>query len=90
EVQPKNTEAEVNMLGLMSQKYPAVALRRLEEMRKEKPAELGVVAQLAVTQAQLNNTQEALKYLAVAASMQPQNPGHVFNMAVIADRAGNR
>lgn len=90
DIQPKNVEAEINMLGLMSEKYPAVALRRLEEMRKEKPSELGVVAQLAVTQAQLNNTQEALKYLAVAASMQPQNPGHVFNMAIIADRAGNR
>ncbi|MCD8520191.1 MAG: tetratricopeptide repeat protein [Alphaproteobacteria bacterium] len=90
ELQPKNTGAEVNMLGLMSEKYPAVALRRLEELRREKPSELGVVAQLAVTQAQLNNTPEALKYLAVAASMQPQNPNHVYNMAVIADRAGNR
>lgn len=90
EVQPKNVGAEVNMLGLMSEKYPSVALRRLEELRKEKPSELAVVAQLAVTQAQMNNTPEALKYLAVAASMQPQNPSHVFNMAVIADRAGNR
>lgn len=90
EVQPKNVGAEVNMLGLMSEKYPAVALRRLEELRREKPSEMAVVAQLAVTQAQMNNMPEALKYLAVAASMQPQNPNHVYNMAIIADRAGNR
>jgi Flp pilus assembly protein TadD len=90
DIQPKNIGAEVNMLGLMSEKYPAVAVRRLEELRVSNPSDLGVVAQLAVTQAQLNNTQEALKYLAVAASMQPDNPGHVYNMAIIADRAGNR
>ncbi|MCD8493860.1 MAG: tetratricopeptide repeat protein [Alphaproteobacteria bacterium] len=90
DVQPKNTDAEVNMLGLMSEKYPSVALRRLEELRQKDPSNIAVVAQLAVTQAQLNNTEEAIKYLSVAASMQPDNPNHVYNMAVIADRAGNR
>lgn len=90
DVQPKNTDAEVNMLGLMSEKYPSVALRRLVELREKNPSNIAIVAQLAVTQAQLNNTQEAIKYLSVAASMQPDNPSHVYNMAVIADRAGNR
>lgn len=89
EIRPKAVDAEVNMLGLMAQKYPQVALRRLDELRRRNPNNLGVVAQLAVIKAQIGEYRDALKYLGVAASMQPQNANHVFNMAVIADRAGN-
>lgn len=90
ETQPGNVDAEVNMLGLMSEKYPQVAQHRLEELRQKNPQNLGVVAQLAVTHAQMNNTKDALKYLGVAASLQPENAGHIYNMAVIADRAGHK
>lgn len=88
DIKPDNVEAKINMLGLLSTKYPAVALRQLLDLSKENPDNVGIVAQVAVTEAQLGNLDEALKYLGMASSMEPNNAGHLFNMAVIADRAG--
>ena len=87
-VRPDNAEAQINMLGLMGQKYPAVALRRLLDLREKNPNDAGVAAQIAVVQAEMGKYDEALQYLGIAAGMQPENASHVFNMAVIADRAG--
>lgn len=88
EIRPNNVEAQVNMLGLMGQRYPAVSLRRLIELRDKNPDNVGVAAQIAVVSAQMGEYQEAIRYLGVASSMEPHNAAHVFNMAVIADRAG--
>lgn len=88
EYRPKNVEAQINMLGLMGQRYPAVALRRLTDLRDENPDHVGVAAQIAVVQAELGQYDDALKYLGIASSMEPNNAAHVFNMAVIADRTG--
>ena len=85
---PDNPEVKVNMLGLMASRYPAIALRQLKDLRQDYPAHVGVVAQLAVTEANLGNFREAIKNLGIASSMEPSNASHIFNMAVIADRAG--
>jgi Flp pilus assembly protein TadD len=90
DIRPKNVEARVNMLGVLGQKYPAVALQRLLKLREESPDHVGIVAQIAVVQAQMARYDEAIRYLGVAASMEPNNASHVYNMAVIADRAGNK
>lgn len=90
EFKPGYIDAEVNMLGLISMQYPQVGLTRLQNLKRKHPDNLNVVAQLAVTYAQIGDVHQALKYLGIAASMQPQNPSHMFNMAVIADRAGQR
>ena len=87
-LRPDNIEAQVNMMGLMGRKYPAVALQRLMDLRDKNQNNPGISAQIAVVQAELGHYDEALQYLGVAASMEPRNAGHVFNMAVIADRAG--
>lgn len=89
-LRPKNLSAQVNMQGLLGKRYPAVALRNLLELREQNPASIAVVAQLSVIEAKLGRYDEAIRYLGVAASMEPQNAGHVFNMAVIADRAGDK
>lgn len=89
ELRPNNVEAQINMLGLMGQRYPAVALRRLMDLREENPGHVGVAAQIAVVQAELGRYEDAIKYLGIAAGMEPRNAGHIFNMAVIADRAGS-
>lgn len=89
EIDKNNIEAKVNMLGLLGTKYPAVALRRLTELRQDHPNHVGIVAQLAVMHAQTGNVQDAMRYLGIAASMEPANANHVYNMAVIADRAGS-
>lgn len=90
DIRPKNVEARLNMLGVLGQKYPAVALQRLLKLREENPDHVGIVAQVAVVQAQMARYDEAIRYLGVAASMEPNNASHVYNMAVIADRAGNK
>lgn len=86
---PDHLEARINMLGLMSELYPAVALRNLSELMEENPDNVGVMAQAAIIHARLGHYQEALNLLGMAASMEPKNATHLFNMAVIADRGQN-
>lgn len=85
---PDNTDALVNMMGLLRQKYPSVALRRLLELKERYPQNPGIAAQLALTSAELGNYPEAMRNLGIAAGLEPDNAGHLYNMAVIADRQG--
>lgn len=88
-VDPDNAEAIVNLAGLVRKEHPAVALSKLIDMRQAHPNNPYVTAQLGVAYADSGNAEEALKYLGLAANLQPDNPKHYFNMAVVADRAGN-
>ncbi len=90
DVRPDNAQAQINMLGLMGERYPAVSLQRLLELRDKDPDNVAIVGQIAVMQANMGQYDEAFKYLGMAASMEPHNANHLFNMAVIADRAGNK
>lgn len=90
ELNPKHKEARINMLGLISEKYPAVAMRRLMDLYNEDPQNVGTLAQLAVTNARLQNYQEAIKFLSIASSIEPENANHLYNMGVIADQAKQR
>lgn len=83
-----NLEVKVNMLGLLGSRYPAVALRRLMALHKNNQSHVGLTAQTAIVAAQTGDTAMALRYLGMAASMEPQNANHVFNMGIISDRAG--
>ncbi|MGQ0527282.1 MAG: tetratricopeptide repeat protein [Alphaproteobacteria bacterium] len=90
DLKPNHPEAQINMLGLLGQKYPAVALQRLLDLQQKQPDNVALVGQIAVVQAKLGYYDEALKYLGMAASLEPNNANHYYNMAVIADRAGNK
>jgi tetratricopeptide (TPR) repeat protein len=83
-----NVDARINMLGIVGQRYPAVALQKLLEIKDENPNNVGVLAQIAVVEAKTGRYDEAMKYLGMAASIEPKNPNHLLNMAVVADRAG--
>jgi Flp pilus assembly protein TadD len=87
---PENPEAQINMLGLIAERYPAVALQRLNAMTEDYPDDVRLLAQIAIVQARLGHYSEALSSLGVAASLDQNNASHVFNMGVIADRAGNK
>ncbi len=87
-VEPKNIDVKINMLGLLSTRYPAVALRHLIELYQANRNNVGVVSQLAIVYARTGDIPSALQYLGVAASIQPENANHIYNMAVISDRAG--
>lgn len=90
DLRPENTQAQINMLGLMGQKYPAVALQRLGELRDKEPRNVAIVGQMAVLQANMGQYEDAMKYLGMAASLEPNNANHLYNMAVVADLAGKK
>lgn len=90
EVKPDNMEANINMLGLIGQHYPAVAIERLKVLADKNPDDVRVMAQMAVIQAELGQYDDALSSLGVAASLDQNNASHFYNMAVIADRAGKK
>lgn len=85
---PKNTEAMINMLGLIRNQYPEVALRRMMDLTAEHPDNAGLAAQIGVIQGEMGNYRDAIRFLNRAAQLEPNNPQHWFNMAVIADREG--
>ncbi len=87
-VDPENVDVQVNMLGLLSTRYPAIALRKMLDLYAKHSDHAGLTAQLAVAYAQTGDVNMALRYLGAAASMEPYNANHLFNYAVIADRAG--
>ncbi len=82
---PDNLEAQINMLGLMGTRFPSVALQRMKSLYEDNSSNPKLVAQIAVLLGRIGNYEEALRYLGVAASIEPKNPMHFYNMAVIAD-----
>ncbi len=89
-IKPNNTEALLNMMGLVKSQYPEVALRRLLELYSSHPNNAGIAAQIGVTNAELGHFDDALRYLGIASTLEPQNAQHLFNMAIAADRKGSR
>lgn len=87
-IDPDNLEAKVNMLGLLGTRYPSIALRRLLNLHKDNQSHVGITAQIAIVASQTGDAKMALQYLGIAASMEPQNANHIFNMAIISDRSG--
>lgn len=90
DIKPQNLEAQLNMLGLMAKRYPAVALERLGALYNQSPGHAGIAAQIAVVSSEMGRHEDALKYLGIAAGIEPNSAPHVFNMAVILDRYGQK
>lgn len=90
DIAPDNTEAIINLAGLIRKEQPAVALEKLLNLREKYPNNVAITAQLGVTYADAGNLVDAYKYLDLAASLEPRNPLHYFNQAVVADRAGDK
>ncbi len=85
---PASPEVMTNMLGLVRKQYPSAALQRLVELRQRYPNNAVVAAQTGLANAGVGNFDEGLRYLGIAAGLEPENPKHPFNMAVIAERMG--
>lgn len=86
---PDNAEAVVNLAGLVRKQYPAVALSKLIDLRQKYPNNPVIIAQLGVAHADSGNFQDAFHYLSMAASLEPTNPQHFYNMAVVSEKAGD-
>lgn len=87
-IDPKNTNAMVNMLGLLKTQYPAVAHRKLQDLWQNNSGNPVLAAQLGLTSAAIGNAQDAIRYLGIAATLEPNNASHYYNMAVVSDQAG--
>lgn len=83
---PSNTDAVVNLAGLIRKQYPAEALSKLLDMKAQYPNNVSVLAQLGVAYADSGNFEDAYRSLSQASLLEPQNPQHYYNMAVIAER----
>lgn len=88
DVLPNNVDARVSMLGIMGEQYPAVALQQLKDMREQHPSNVAVAAQMGIIEARLGNYDSAMRYMGVAAGMEPNNANHYYNLAIVADKAG--
>jgi Flp pilus assembly protein TadD len=87
-IDPKNHNATANMLGLISQEYPAVAYRKLMDLWRKDSSNPAIAAQLGLASAEAGHTEEAIRFLGVAASIEPNNALHFYNMAIVTDQAG--
>lgn len=86
---PDNTEAVINLAGLVRKQYPAVALSKLLDLSQKYPNSAVVAGQLGVAYADSGNFKDAYFNLSKAAALDPNNAQHYYNMAVVAERAGN-
>ena len=85
---PNNTDATVNMLGLITSQNPSRAMSKLQKMWNRNNSNPAIAAQLGMTAAQLGDYEGAMRYLGIASSIEPNNSNHYYNMAVVSDRAG--
>lgn len=88
-VDPSNEQAIVNLMGIMKGQYPAVTIQKLSELRNKYPNNPGIPAQIGLAYADMRQYEEALRYLEIAAAIDPRNPSHVYNMAIISDMKGD-
>ncbi|MFA5592356.1 MAG: tetratricopeptide repeat protein [Micavibrio sp.] len=88
-LQPNNADAIINLMGLMRTQYPSVTLQKLGDLRRKYPHNPGIPAQMGLINAELNNYQDSVRYFEIAASMEPRNSSHIYNMAIVVDRAGD-
>lgn len=86
DIDDDNAEALLNMMGLLKEQYPEVTEKRLRELRSKYPDHPGVLAQSGVLYAQLGRYEQGYKMLMLAASMEPGNPQHLYNLAIMSDR----
>jgi Tfp pilus assembly protein PilF len=85
DLSPKNPKVLVNLLGLISQQYPTVALERLGALYERFPGNAAIAAQMGLAEAGLNNYDSALRFIGIATSLEPGNAQHYFNLAVVYD-----
>ena len=88
EIDPDHADAMVNMISILKKENPSWALRRLRVMAEKNPRHPAIASQIGLLNAQLGNYQEAQKYLEKASSLDPKNAGHLYNLAIVADRQG--
>lgn len=86
---PGNREALTNMIALIGDANPSQALTELERLEAVAPDFSPIPAQMGMLYARLGRVGDALGALRRAVALSPGNALYHYNIAVIADRAGN-
>lgn len=87
-VDPKNLDAVTNMLGLLKQQNPQLAIDKLGELRAAYPFNHTITTQLAIAHGSAGNNAEALRYLTLAEGLKPGDTTLMYNKAVLLDKMG--
>ncbi len=87
---PDEMAALTNLLGLIGRQSPQNALGRLRRLYRVNPGFGPVAAQLALIHAQLGDDGNALRYMKEAVALEPRNVVYQVNVAIMADRAGDK
>ncbi|MES2729843.1 MAG: tetratricopeptide repeat protein [Pseudomonadota bacterium] len=88
-LKPDNTVALINLLGLVRTEQPQMALTRLDALALKYPSNAGIVAQQALIMSDMGNVTQAGQLLDHAIALEPENPMHYYNRAIIAERSGD-
>ena len=84
---PRHSGAMVNLMGLLEQRKPSVALQKLHKLWDDNSQNPAVAAQLGLVSAKTGDYEASSRYLGIAASLEPHNALHYYNLAIVMDRA---
>lgn len=85
---PKNVDALNNMLGLLKEKDPQLAVEKLQELHDAYPYQGDIAAQLGVAYGTTGQYDQALRYLELADSLKPGSAFVLYNKSVLLDKMG--
>ena len=85
---PKNLDALNNMLGLLKEKDPQLAVEKLQELQAAYPYSGDITAQLGVAYASTGQYDQALRYLNLADGLKPGSAFVLYNKSVLLDKMG--
>ncbi len=84
---PRHSGAMVNLMGLFEKRQPAVALQKLRKLWEQDSQNPVVAAQLGLVSAKMGDYEASSRYLGIAASLEPYNALHYYNLAIVMDQA---
>lgn len=85
---PKNLDALNNMLGLLKEKDPQLAVEKLQELHDAYPYQGDIAAQLGVAYGSAGQYDQALRYLDLAEGLKPGSSFVLYNKSVLLDKMG--
>ncbi len=85
---PKNLDALSNMLGLLKEKDPQLAVEKLQELHDAYPYQGDITAQLGVAYGSAGQYDQALRYLNLAEGLKPGTGFVLYNKSVLLDKMG--
>ncbi len=85
---PDHLQATLNVLSLLKDTRPEEVYKKLSTLWGDNANNPDVAAQLALSSARLGDMHKAFQYMGVAIALDPENAGHVYNLAVLTDKQG--